>query len=96
MALAIAASASERFLNLPINITVTNENRDLVVSLIRQMCSWLKMWLLTVIFAIVCMIVQGALSGRARLDLVLFFYGARGGMVVTLIAFTVKLRGAST
>ena len=94
VAIGLAARTPERFLTLP-NITITDENRDFVVRLIRQMCSWLKMWVLTVIFAIVCMVVQGALTGHARLDIVLFFYGALGGMVVTLIAFAVKLRGAS-
>lgn len=95
MAISLAANAPEKYLTLPINITVTDENRDLVVRLIRQMCSWLKMWLLTLVFAIVCMMVQGALSGHTRLDVVLFFYAALGGMVISLIAFTVKLRGVS-
>lgn len=82
-----------QYTNLPVKLT--DENRDRIALLVREMISWLKAWLQVIAYILSAMVIRSALTSRPPFALTMIEYATTFALVATCGIFILRMRRAA-
>ncbi|MGA3036516.1 MAG: DUF1648 domain-containing protein [Vulcanimicrobiaceae bacterium] len=79
---------------IPAKLQLTDENRPRMVSLVREMNAWVRMWLTIMFFLVNIIVIRSAITGQPQLGLTPITLSAVGVIILTKVIYNQRMRKA--